>query len=79
MLFLYISIYFQKIDDETILIALNQLNQNTSVLLKDCSALQQALQNNDVNLFEMYMKEVRNCAYNLAMATKMLVTQYQHI
>lgn len=67
----------QKINDETILTALKQLNHSTSLLQKDCSGLQQSLLNNDTVSFDLYLQEVRNCAYNLAMATKMLVTQFQ--
>lgn len=69
--------YFQKINDETILLALKQLNQSTSLVQRDCVTLQQRLLNNDTNSIELCMKEVRNGAYNLAKATKMLVTQFQ--
>lgn len=68
---------FQKINDDIILYALKQLNQSTSLLQRDCIALQQTVLNNDTSSIELYMKEVRNGAYNLAKATKTLVTQFQ--
>lgn len=71
------SYFLQKINDEIILYALKQLNQSTSLLQRDCVALQQTVINNDTNAIELYMKEVRNGAYNLAKATKTLVTQFQ--
>lgn len=67
----------QSISNETIRNAIRQLNQNTGHLQKDCAGLQHSIQVNDTPSIDLYMQEVRNCAYNLAMATKMLVTQFQ--
>lgn len=67
----------QTITNETIRNAIRQLNQNTGHLQKDCAGLQHAIQMNNTPSIDLYMQEVRNCAYNLAMATKMLVTQFQ--
>lgn len=43
----------------------------------ECTGLQKSLMNDDTPSTNLYMQGVRNCAYNLAMATKMLVTQFQ--
>ena len=43
----------------------------------ECSQLQISLNNDNKSSTELYMQEVRNCAYNLAMATKTLVTLFQ--
>lgn len=67
----------QTLTNETIKNAIRQLNQNTGHLQKDCAGLQQSIKTNDTPSIDLYMQEVRNCAYNLAMATKMLVTQFQ--
>lgn len=77
IVFCYILSLLQTITDETIKNAIKQLNQNTGHLQKDCAGLQQTIQSNDTHSIDLYMQEVRNCAYNLAMATKMLVTQFQ--
>lgn len=68
---------FQTIADETIRNAIVQLNQNVDHLQKDCVDLQQSIQANEKPSIDICMQEVRNSAYNLAKATKMLVTQFQ--
>lgn len=73
----FVLSFFQTITNDTIRNAIRQLNQNTGHLQKDCAGLQHSIQTNDTASVELYMQEVRNCAYNLAMATKMLVTQFQ--
>ncbi|XP_055309853.1 ARF GTPase-activating protein Git [Sitodiplosis mosellana] len=71
------AVFPTTITNETIRNAIRQLNQNTGHLQKDCAGLQHSIQSNDTTSIDLYMQEVRNCAYNLAMATKMLVTQFQ--
>ncbi len=66
----------QAIVDENIKTALKQLNQNTGHIQTSCTRLQRALSNDDITTSDLFMQEVRNHAYNLAMATKMLVTQF---
>lgn len=68
---------FQSISDDNVRNAIKQLNQNAGHLPKDCAGLQKSIQLNDSSSVEMYMQEIRNCAYKLAMATKMMVTQFQ--
>lgn len=71
-----LSPYSQAIADENIKTALKQLNQNTGNIQTSCTRLQRALLNDDITTSDLFMQEVRNYAYNLAMATKMLVTQF---
>lgn len=66
----------QVIVDENIKTALKQLHQNTANIQTSCTRLQRALLNEDITTSDLFMQEVRNYAYNLAMATKMLVTQF---
>ncbi|KAG4075062.1 hypothetical protein HA402_008127 [Bradysia odoriphaga] len=70
------AIFPTAIVDETIKTALKQLNQNTGNIQTSCTRLQRALLNDDITTSDLFMQEVRNYAYNLAMATKMLVTQF---
>lgn len=72
-----ITIFPQNISDDTIKNALKQLNTNTNLLQAECSGLQHALLTDNIEISDMYMQEVRNCAYYLAMATKTLVTKFQ--
>lgn len=69
-------LFFQAINDETIKNSLRQLNQNTGHIQAECTRLQRALASDDTTSSDLFMQEVRNSAYNLAMATKMLVTQF---
>lgn len=57
--------------------ALRQLNMNTSSIQSECVNLQRALNSDNPTNIDMYLQLVRNCAYNLAKATKILVTQFQ--
>lgn len=70
------AIFPQNIADETVRNALKQLNTNTSVLQTECSGLQHALLMDNQEKSDIYMQEVRNCAYYLASATKTLVTKF---
>lgn len=55
---------------------MRQLTQNTGKIQAECSRLQRALASDDQSLTDQYMQDVRSTAYNLASATKMLVTQF---
>lgn len=68
--------FLQAIADETIKAALKQLNQSTAHIQAECTRLQRTLAGDDKTAADLSMQEVRNVAYNLAMATKMLVTQF---
>ncbi|KAL7047181.1 hypothetical protein ACKWTF_002819 [Chironomus riparius] len=57
--------------------ALRQLNVNTNSIQNECSNLQRALSSENPSNIDMHLQQVRNCAYNLAKATKILVTQFQ--
>lgn len=54
-----------------------QLNKNADHLQKDCADLEQSIHANEKPSIDICMQEVRTSAYNLAKATKMLVTQFQ--
>lgn len=73
-----IAIFPHNITDDVVKSALYQLNSNTCAIQAECTNLQRALSSseNPTNV-EIYLQQVRNCAYNLAKATKALVTQFQ--
>lgn len=64
-------------EHEVLINALRQLNINTSTIQSECANLQRALNSENPTNIDMYLQQVRNCAYNLAKATKILVTQFQ--
>jgi G protein-coupled receptor kinase interactor 2 len=72
-----IAIFPQNLTDEVLKNALRQLNTNTSAIQAECTNLQRALSTENPTNIELYLQQVRNCAYNLAKATKTLVTQFQ--
>lgn len=57
--------------------ALRNLNVNTTAIHNECANLQRALNSENPTNIDMHLQQVRNCAYNLAKATKILVTQFQ--
>lgn len=72
-----IAIFPQSMTDDVLKNALRQLNSNTSAIQAECTKLQRALSTENPTNVELYLQQVRNCAYNLAKATKILVTQFQ--
>jgi G protein-coupled receptor kinase interactor 2 len=64
-------------EHEVLKTALRQLNLNTSSIQTECTNLQRALNTENPTNIELSLQQVRNCAYNLAKATKILVTQFQ--
>lgn len=73
-----IAIFPHSLTDDVLKSAICQLNVNTSSIQAECINLQKALTSseNSTNV-ELHLQQVRNCAYNLAKATKTLVTQFQ--
>jgi G protein-coupled receptor kinase interacting protein 2 len=57
--------------------ALQQLTINTASIQTECVNLHRALSAETPTNIEVHLQAVRNCAYNLAKATKTLVTQFQ--
>lgn len=72
-----IAIFPQSLNDDTLKNILKQLNFNTNLIQTECHSLQLALANDDKANTGLYLQQVRNCAFNLAKATKSLVTQFQ--
>ncbi|XP_046428223.1 ARF GTPase-activating protein GIT2 [Neodiprion fabricii] len=55
--------------------ALRQLNGNTGRLQAECAGLQRCT--SDTDHMDRCLQQVRSCAYDIAKATKLLVTQFQ--
>lgn len=73
-----LAIFPSSSADDVLVSAVRDLNVNTNAIQSECATLQRALSvENPVNV-ELYLSQVRNSAYNLAKATKTLVTQFQH-
>lgn len=72
-----IAIFPHNLTDEVLKQALRQLNLNTNAIQAECTNLQRALNIENPANVELHLQQVRNCAYNLAKATKTLVTQFQ--
>lgn len=74
-----IAIFPSNLNDdfEVLKGALRQLNMNTAAIHSECANLQHALNSENPTNIEVHLQAVRNCAYNLAKATKTLVTQFQ--
>lgn len=69
------AIFPQNPIEENIRSALRQLNGNTGRLQAECSGLQRCT--SDVDHMDRCLQQVRSCAYDIAKATKILVTQFQ--
>lgn len=74
-----IAIFPSNLSDEYEILknALRQLKANTTAIQTECANLQRALSIDGPSNVEIHLQAVRNCAYNLAKATKTLVTQFQ--
>jgi len=72
-----IAIFPPTMNDDVVKNALRQLNLNTTAIHAECSNLHSALSCENPTNIEAFLQQVRNCAYNLAKATKTLVTQFQ--
>ncbi|XP_034950265.1 ARF GTPase-activating protein GIT1 [Chelonus insularis] len=69
------AIFSQSSLDENIRTALRQLNGNTGRLQAECAGLQRC--SNDTEHTDRCLQQVRSCAYDIAKATKLLVTHFQ--
>ncbi|XP_076235244.1 ARF GTPase-activating protein GIT1 isoform X1 [Calliopsis andreniformis] len=69
------AIFPQNPIEENIRSALRQLNGNTGRLQAECSGLQRCT--SDVEHMDRCLQQVRSCAYDIAKATKLIVTQFQ--
>ncbi|EFN66920.1 ARF GTPase-activating protein GIT1 [Camponotus floridanus] len=69
------AIFPQNPLEENIKSALRQLNGNTGRLQAECSGLQRCT--SDAEHMDRCLQQVRSCAYDIAKATKLLVTQFQ--
>lgn len=70
------AIFPQVIPSEPVQSALIMLNSNSLRMQRVCSDLQAGIRSDDDAEIEQGIQEVRNCAYDLAMATKALITQF---
>ncbi|XP_033212377.1 ARF GTPase-activating protein GIT1 isoform X3 [Belonocnema kinseyi] len=71
------AIFPQNPVDENVRSALRQLNGNTGRLQAECAGLQRCT--SDPDHMDRCLQQVRSCAYDIAKATKLLVTQFQAI
>jgi G protein-coupled receptor kinase interacting protein 2 len=82
-----LAIFPPNVAEEPVRNALKQINFNTNLIQTDCTRLQRALTGQSeeagsssmdaVNSIEYYIKKVRDCAYDLAMSTKVLITHFE--
>ncbi|XP_033610986.1 ARF GTPase-activating protein GIT2 isoform X2 [Cryptotermes secundus] len=73
------AIFPQNPRDETIRSALRQMNNNTLRLQLECADLQRcAGSGTQVSEQTYFLQQVRSCAYDIAKATKQLVTKFQY-
>lgn len=72
---LVIIFYSQNPADDNIRTALRELNGNTGRLQAECTALQRCT--SDTDHMDRCLQQVRSSAYDIAKATKLLVTQFQ--
>lgn len=63
--------------NESIREALKQLNSYNAQIQRECEHLQEAIIKADSPAIEAYMKEVRECAFYIASATKALYVQFE--
>jgi G protein-coupled receptor kinase interactor 2 len=72
-----IAIFPSSLTNDVMKNAVRDLNVNTNAIQSECQTLQRALKTESTANVEIYLSQVRNSAYNLAKATKTLVTQFQ--
>nr|XP_019547535.2 ARF GTPase-activating protein GIT2 [Aedes albopictus] len=78
-----IAIFPATMREETLRNALKQLNYNTNLIQTECTRLQRSFieegshQSVLSDSIKLNMEQVRNCAYDLAMSTKILITHFQ--
>lgn len=77
-----IGIFPPTMREETLRNALKQLNYNTTLIQTECARLQRSFveggsQSVLSDSIKLNMEQVRGCAYDLAMSTKILITHFQ--
>ncbi|XP_053684995.1 ARF GTPase-activating protein Git [Sabethes cyaneus] len=77
-----IAIFPATMREETLRNALKQLNYNTNLIQTECTRLQRAFVEEGQqpvlsDSIKVNMEQVRGCAYDLAMSTKILITHFQ--
>lgn len=77
-----IAIFPSTMREETLRNALKQLNYNTNLIQTECTRLQRSFteegsQSMVSDSIKLNMEQVRGCAYDLAMSTKILITHFQ--
>lgn len=70
------AIFPQNPVEENVRAALRQLSGNTGRLQAECAGLQRCT--SDPDHMDRCLQQVRSCAYDIAKATKLLVTQFQN-
>lgn len=74
-----VAIFPPTMREEPLRTALKQLNYNTSLIQTECTRLQRAFVEDGSlsDSIKLNMEQVRGCAYDLAMSTKILITHFQ--
>lgn len=77
-----IAIFPSTMREETLRNALKQLNYNTNLIQTECTRLQRSFAEEGSpsvlsDSIKLNMEQVRGCAYDLAMSTKILITHFQ--
>lgn len=84
-----VAIFPPTMREETLRTALKQLNYNTNLIQTECTRLQRAFVEDGSqqqqqqpaqvlsDSIKLNMEQVRGCAYDLAMSTKILITHFQ--
>lgn len=77
-----IAIFPATMREETLRNALKQLNYNTNLIQTECTRLQRSFAEDGSqsvlsDSVKLNMEQVRGCAYDLAMSTKILITHFQ--
>ncbi|XP_065093760.1 ARF GTPase-activating protein Git [Ochlerotatus camptorhynchus] len=77
-----IAIFPATMREETLRNALKQLNYNTNLIQTECARLQRSFAEDSSqsvlsDSIKQNMEQVRGCAYDLAMSTKILITHFQ--
>ncbi|GAB0096164.1 ARF GTPase-activating protein GIT2 [Sergentomyia squamirostris] len=72
-----VVIFPTSVDNEAIKTSLSELTGNIEEMQIFCQCLQDSVVTENHEAVDKYLQDVRACAFNLAKATKMLVTEFQ--
>ncbi|XP_055690665.1 ARF GTPase-activating protein Git isoform X2 [Lutzomyia longipalpis] len=72
-----VIIFPTTLDNEAIKTSLSELTSNIEEMQIFCQCLQDSVVTENPEAIDKYLQDVRACAFNLAKATKMLVTEFQ--